>query len=233
MAEEKSREAKIAEHLGRYGVTTENALRRMIFPELTEKAVKRLAERLVESGWLAKKPLPGGGRYFRHGERAAKELGLKARQIAKGGYQALVQRLGVLYFCAKLGVEVIPPAKFRGRFPELCKPGFSPSNYYLEKGEVNQLGFIHVDHGRTAERLASKMRTRITNRYRDEDFARLIEAGRFLIAIAAPTEEKARAVIEELERRGPSPVRFRVEHVPELFPLLLEPQPKKRRQKDA
>ncbi len=227
------RELIVGEHVRLYGLTTTAALKRLVFPDMTEKAIARLTERFVDSQWLVRKRLPGGGRYFKIGRRAASELGIRLRPSRNSGYQSLVARLGVLYFCAKLGIRIYSPPEFRKRFPELSKPGFSTSNYYVDKGDVNRLGFIHVDHGRTAERLATKIRARLTTRYRDEDFANLIQQGRFLIAIATPTPEKTRAVRAELKKDGPSPVSFRVETVEELFPVLVESPPKQRRARDA
>ena len=233
MSEVQDRERIVGEHVRLYGLTTAAALKRLVFPDMTEKAIARLTERLVETQWLVRKRLPGGGRYFKIGKRAASELRLRLRPSRNSGYQSLVARLGVLYFCAKLGIRIYSPAEFRQRFPELSKPGFTASNYYVDKGDVNRLGFIHVDHGRTAERLATKIRARLATRYRDEDFAALIQQGRFLIAIVTPTEEKSRAVRAELEKDGPSPVRFRVETVEELFPVLVESPPKGRRADDV
>jgi hypothetical protein len=231
MAEDPDRPSKIARHILRYGLTTLPALRALVLPELTEKAASRLAERLVASSWLARRGLPGGGKYFVLGERAARE-----HDTMPGlpfGYQALVGRIGVLHFCAKLRTDVFSPAEFREKFPELTGPGFSTSNYYVDPGDVPRLGYIHVDHGQAAERLVTKMRTRIAKRYRHLDFAELIQRGRFLIAIATPTEEKSKAVREELEGRDPIKVEFRVEAVPELFPLLVDLPPRTRRKGDA
>jgi hypothetical protein len=221
----------MARHISRYGLTTVPALRSQVFPDLSVKAVTRLTERLADSLWLSRRRIPGGGRYFTFGERAAKELGCDAGRPF--GYQALVNRLGVLHFCAKLGVDVFTSADFRASFPELAKRGMTASSYYIEPGEVRRLAFIHVDHGRTSERLVTKMRSRIAGRYRDPDFAELIQEGRFLIAIATPTEEKTRAVVRELEDRDCTPVRFRVETVPELLPLLVEGRPGTRRPRHA
>ncbi|MFO0887926.1 MAG: hypothetical protein U0790_02145 [Isosphaeraceae bacterium] len=231
MASEPNKESLTAGHVRRYGLTTVSALRSLVFPTLSVKAVTRLTERLADSLWLTRRRLPGGGRYFVLGDRAAKELGCDPG--SPFGYQALVNRIGVLHFCAKLGVEVFTSAEFRGTFPELAKRGMSASNYYIEPGEVRRLAFIHVDHGRTSERLVTKMRSRISGRYRDPDFAALIQQDRFLIAIATATEEKTRAVIRELEDRDPTRVRFRVETVPELFPLLVEGRPRTRRPRHA
>jgi hypothetical protein len=213
------RETLVAAHVERYGLSTHDALHRMVLGDLTDKAVRRLAERLVASGWLARKHLPGGGRYFVLGERGARERGTRPGRAF--GYQALVSRLGVLHYCARLGVDVLTPAEFREQFPELVVPGLTAANYYIDRGEVNRLAFLHVDHGRTAERLVTKMGTRLASRFRSETFAGLIVRGRFLIAVAVPTEEKARAVRDELAGRGPLPVPLRVEAVPELLPLLL------------
>lgn len=129
MSEIPSREIQVAEHLDRYGLTTELALKRMIFPEMTEKAVARLTERYVQSKWLTRRRLPGGGNYFTYGERAVKEHSTWAKHSEKYGYQALVSRLGVLYFCAKLDTNVFSPQQFRTRYPELCPKGMTSSNY--------------------------------------------------------------------------------------------------------
>lgn len=232
MAETPSRESLIARHLLRYGLTTTPALRALVFPELSEKAIERLTERLAITEWLTRRRLPGGGRYFTLGVRAAKEH--DTRPVGPYGYQALVNRIGVLHFCAKLGVAIFSPSEFRERFPELSKPGHTPSHHYVDRdGDVARLGFIHVDHGRTTERLVTKMRSRIASRYRDDDFAELIQQDRFLIAIVTPTEEKTKSVLEELAERDPSTVRFRVETVPELLALLVDGPPRRRRPTDA
>jgi hypothetical protein len=231
MAEGQDRERLVADHVLRYGLTTPVALRSLVLHELTEKAISRLAERMVESSWLGRRRLPGGGRYFVLGERAAREHGVPTGRAF--GYQALVSRIGVLHFCARLGFEVFTSKEFRERFPELTKAGFSASSYYVDRTDVNRLGFIHVDHGRTSQRLITKMKSRIVSRYRDEDFAALIQADRFVIAIVTPTEEKAQAIQQEIEARGPSPERFRVAAVPELLPLLIEQPSRRKKASDA
>jgi hypothetical protein len=231
MAEGQDREHLVAGHVLRYGLTTPVALRSLVLRELTEKAISRLAERMVASSWLGRRRLPGGGRYFVLGERAAREHAVPAGRAY--GYQALVGRIGVLHFCARLGFEVFTSREFRVRFPELTKAGFSASSYYVDRADVNRLGFIHVDHGRTSQRLITKMRSRIVGRYRDEDFAALIQADRFVIAIVTPTEEKAQAIQREIEARGPLPVRFRVAAVPELMPLLIEQPARRKKASDA
>lgn len=77
------------------------------------------------------------------------------------------------------------------------------------------------------------MRSRIASRYKNEEFAELIQQGKFVIAIVTPTEEKNLEVLQELAGRDPSKVTIRVETVPELLPLLIATPPKKRREADA
>ena len=134
MSEVQDRERIVGEHVRLYGLTTAAALKRLVFPDMTEKAIARLIERLVETQWLVRKRLPGGGRYFKIGKRAASELRLRLRPSRNSGYQSLVARLGVLYFCAKLGICIYSPAEFRRGSPSSPSPASLRRTTTLTKG---------------------------------------------------------------------------------------------------
>ncbi|HEY2786509.1 MAG TPA: hypothetical protein VGJ05_16205 [Fimbriiglobus sp.] len=106
------------------------------------------------------------------------------------------------------------------KFPELLGRKLDSSHYYLDNdGTVTRLGLIRIDGGGSADHVARKCREDIDSRRTLPAFSRLIEEGRFLIAVATFTDEKVAEIRSQVERLK-TPVRFRLEVIPELVNLL-------------
>lgn len=222
---ENSRDAAILEHLRRYHLTTPEVLHRLFFPGVGLNAVRKVTSRLIREKRISPAPLFEQRKYFVLTPREAERLGEHRSIGRKFEYQGLVNAIGLLSFCVTNAVQKFTPREFAERFPELVIPGVRSGNYYLEpeetpEGRKNRLGFIHVDYGATPETIVWKVRKIISRAYSLPAFSQVIQKGRFVLAIVAPTEAKVEEIKIALLAQPPSPVLFRIQAHPDLAELL-------------
>lgn len=224
------RDAEILEHVRRYHLTTAEVLHHLFFPNVTRNAVTKVTTRLVREGRLQRAGYPGPNlerrTYFVLTPRQAAKLG-EDRCIGKPfQHQGLVNALGVLLFCTKHGFPSFTRREFDEKFPDLVIPGVRAGNFYLDEdrtGEqpVGRLGFILVDYGSSLRAIERKVTKIITRCYSLPGFTRVVEEDRFVLAVVAPTATKAEAIAARIRDLRIHRVRFRVEVVPDLAPLLM------------
>lgn len=222
---ENERDDAILEHLRRYHLTTPEVLHRLFFPGVGLNAVRKVTSRLIRERRIRRVPLFEQRIYFLLTHREAVRLG-EHRCIAEPfEYQGIVNALAILCFCAANGVQKFTPKEFAEKFPDLVLPGVRSSNYYREpeqtpEGLKQRLAFIHVDYGISPNALLKKVRKIPSRAYTLPAFAKLIQRGFFIVTVLTPTEAKAAEIRAVLSLEPPSPVRFRIQVVPELAELL-------------
>jgi hypothetical protein len=217
------RDREIVLHIQRFRLSTNEVLQRLFFPGMSLNAVRKVTARLVQAGWLLDYPLYERRKYYVLSRRAVRRLDEHRRASESLGYQALVNAYGVLSFCAAQGVNKFTSREFRKLFPDLWHKSLPSSSYYIDViDNTAHLGYILVDQGAKASKFVAKVRRVIRARYAIPSFFRLIQSGRFLIAIVTASSQKKADIEDVLRRRARGSVRFRVEVITELMPLLLE-----------
>ena len=225
------RDDAILEHLKRYHLTTPEVLHRLFFGTAGLNAVRKVTGRLTRMGKIRPCTLFEQRKYFVLTPREAVRLGEHRSIGRKFEYQGLVNAAGVLWFCVATDTRKFTPKEFAEQFPELVIPGVRSGNYYIDveetpegshpsQGRKSRMGFMLVDYGTSETTIVKKVRKIIARGYTRPAFARLIQRGNFVIAIIAPSRGKVEAIKAALLAEPPSPVRFRVEVVPEMEGLL-------------
>src|SRR5215210_2324181 len=222
------RDGEIIEHVRRYRLTTIQVLKHVLFSEAADLTpVVKVVGRLKLGGWLREARLYDRHKYYLLTSRAARHLGEDEGISKPFKHQGLTNAYGVLWFCAKLGVNRFTYREFVEQFPTLHERGLQSSTYYIDTSQGRKrLGYIHVDGGNGADRVLSRVNRIVARRYLVNDFRKLIQEGGFVVAVATPSQGKKLA-IEEALRQGPTPeVRYRVVAVEELAPVLMNIQPR-------
>jgi len=229
MSEVTTRDETILEHVRRYHLTTDEILASLFFEGASVRAARKVTTRLKAEGKLARHRFFEGRVLVQLTPRAAEAMGEHRSIARKFNYQGLVNAYGVLLFCAKFGIDKFTAREFIEKFPDLHRRGTRASNYYVDNADgAKRLGFIQVDSGREPRQLVQKVRKIISRAYGVPNFAKLIQSGRFVVAIATPSEGKKTLLQRALAEEPPSPVRYRVEVLDELGHLLINPPTKLR-----
>jgi hypothetical protein len=225
----KGRDGLILEHVRRYHLTTDEILASLFFEGGSVRAARKVTTRLKAEGKLSRHRFFEGRVLCQLTPRAAEALGEHRSIARKFNYQGLVNAYGVLLFCAKFGIDKYTAREFMDKFPDLHRRGTRASNYYVDnEAGGKRLGFIQVDSGREAAKLVLKIRKIIGRAYGVPNFAKLIQSGRFVIAIVTPTQGKKTLIERALADEPASPVKYRVEVLDELGHLLINPPTKLR-----
>lgn len=225
----KARDGLILEHVRRYHLTTDEILASLFFEGGSVRAARKVTTRLKAEGKLSRHRFFEGRVLCQLTPRAAEALGEHRSICRKFNYQGLVNAYGVLLFCAKFGIDKFTAREFMEKFPDLHRRGTRASNYYVDNADGGKrLGFIQVDSGREATKLVQKIRRIIGRAYGVPNFAKLIQSGRFVIAIITPTQGKKTLIERAIADEPASPVKFRVEVLDELGHLLINPPAKLR-----
>lgn len=189
----------------RHWLITNDVARRRHFPDLTHDAVRKILARLAERAWLARH-LSEDEPYFVLGPRAVAALGVR-RSTQALGRQALLQHFAVLLACTRRGSGVITEEEFRSQFPELCEPGLSAKNFFVDEAiSPPRLGLFVVDHDKLTSRLVVKVRRHIARIFATDraEFRRMVFAGQLSVCVITATEEK-RENLEAAFRKKPHP----------------------------
>jgi len=220
----KARDGVILDHVRRYHLTTDEILASLFFEGGSVRAARKVTTRLQAEGKLSRHRFFEGRVLCQLTPRAAEALGEHRSICRKFNYQGLVNAYGVLLFCAKFAIDKFTVREFLDKFPDLHRRGTRASNYYVDNaGGEKRLGFIQVDSGRDVTKLVRKIRKVISRAYGVPNFAKLIQSGRFVIAIVTPAEGKKTLIERALADEPASPVKYRVEVVDELGHLLVNP----------
>jgi hypothetical protein len=227
MTEANSRDELILDHVRRYHLTTDGILASLFFENGSVRAARKVTIRLKEEGKLNRYRFFEDRVLCQLTPRAAEALGEHRSIARKFNYQGLVNAYGVLLFCAKFGVDKFTAREFMDQFPDLHRRGTRASNYYIDNADgVKRLGFIQVDSGGDTKKLVQKIRKIIARAYGVPNFAKLIQGGRFMVAIVAPSPGKKALTLRALEDEPAGPVKYRVEAIDELGHLLINPPEK-------
>ena len=216
------RDEAILDHIRRYHLSTTEALRRKFFPETSEAAVRQVVARLIQERKVRSFDLFDNRKYYVLTPREAVARGEHRCISLAFNYQGFVNAYAVLWFCVAHGVDIFTAKEFETQFPDLLIRGVRTRNYYVERSETeNRLGFILVDYGASPETLAGKVRRIIARGYTLPAFTRLIQRGRFVVAILTPNAEKKTLIRTLIEADPPTFAKIRIEVVPELQDVLV------------
>ena len=205
-AELPERGQRLVDDLVRQWVMTVDVARRRHCPDLTHDAVRKFLSRLVAVGWLTRHLLSEQEPYFVLGPKAIAAFGIR-RSMQALGSQALLEHYAVLLACTRRGSGVITEEEFRSQFPELCEPGVSAKNFFVdETTNPPRLGLFVVDHDKLTSRLTSKVRRRIGRIFATDraDFRRMVFSGQLSVCVITATEGK-RENLEAAFRKKPHP----------------------------
>jgi hypothetical protein len=222
-AELPERGQRIIDDLFRHWLLTTDVARRRHRPELTHDAVRKFLSRYAEQGWLARHLLTEQEPYFVLGPRAIAALGIR-RSTHALGHQSLLEHYAVLLACTRRQSGVITEEEFRLQFPDLCEPGLSVKNFFIdETTNPPRLGLFVVDHDKLTSRLVCKVRRRIGRIFEHDrsEFHRMVFDGQLSVCVITATEGK-RENLEAAFRRKPHPsVTVTVEAYPDLDDFFL------------
>lgn len=222
MGPQTARDEAILDHVRRYHLTTSDVLKRAFFPETNDAAVRKVVSRLTRERRLRPISLFDNRKYYVLTAREAVARGEHRCIAQEFNYQGFVNAYGVLCFCMREGVEIFTVKEFEEKFPDLLLRGVRTRNYFIDRrGETNRLGFIHVDYGTNPERIARKVQRIIARGYTLPMFTKLIQGGRFVVAVLTSSVEKKTEIAQALAA-SPSPCAgIHLAVVPELRDVLL------------
>lgn len=217
------RDLRIVADVVRYGLTVKPVVHRQYFADATDDAARKVLERLADYGWLVAFDLVGKEKFYRLTPAAARRLNLHRREGRPIGFTTLVRNLGELLLAEKLGVVKLTAAEWRLAYPHLTSPRFSSDGHFVDQsGAAPTVGLLTVDPGDALRQVVTKLRRASSSRYAIPGFVKLIQAGRFSVALATPTEGKRRLIEAAVQSQLKGKTHFRVEVVPELTTLLLK-----------
>jgi len=228
----------LREHLGRFRITTIEALQQVYWHDRTADAVKKWSQRMRAGEYLRCGDLGNGHQFFFPTQKTTTLAGL-SRRFAKPptGYD-LARFYGVLSFCC-LGptkYEKISSIEFHQRFGQLCSKSLDQSLYYADTGfqderhpRHNRIGYLLVDAGGRLRQVLARFQDTISKRLRVPVWHRWIERDRFVITVVTADAQKARRLRDALAAIR-QPVPFRVEvrlDLRDVVPLGIEHAPER------
>jgi hypothetical protein len=221
-----ARDCDILKFIHRHRLGTDEILRHAFFPDCQEnRPVRKVMRRLVERKFLREYSPAAGAFYYVLAPRGARALGEKPREPRPLTEQSLPGTLAVAAYCAVAKLNFFTAQKFAAKYPYFCKKGMKTSGYFVEETKHGLVvGFFITDRATKRRKMLSKIRRVIRVRYRIDDFAKLIQARRFVILILTGHEAKKQELERAIARRHRGPVQVRVEVVPELGTLLMRLQ---------
>lgn len=233
----------VLEHVVRYRLTLPNILAATeILAEEGESSALSALRRLTQEGWLAAADLFPGYRadsYYHISEKGAQFLGHDPviAQPLKHDPRAEAFAIATFCCCQEPRHELLTKEEFKRKLAHLWFTG-QPIRHYLDKGAdgVIRLVYLKVDTAgagrwdrlidscdRFLQQRMDKTRVRPEHRPKAEEYSKLVDEGRFKIAVLTAFPEKQRAIELELARRKQSgeqvpPIHVHV--VPGLFEVL-------------
>jgi hypothetical protein len=217
------RDYEMFHHVMRYHMTTREVLHRLFFSDAEENAVTKVTSRLVRHGYFNRYELYPPRTYFVLGSLAASLMGISPKKTKEFGPQALIREFATLAYCclAEQPRKRLMVRELQEHHSCYLQRNLDSSHYYLDNdGQTTRLAHIRVDYGGPPDHIVRKCKQDIDDRYAQESFRQLIDAGGFLVAIVTAREEKAAAIHEALKRHDWKNTRFRIEVVPDLVHLI-------------
>jgi hypothetical protein len=222
-AELPEREQRLIDDGFRHWVMTIDVARRRHCRDLSHDAVRKFLSRSAERGWLTRHLLSEQEPYFVLGPRAIAALGIR-RSTQALGHQSLLEHYAVLLACTRRQSGVITEEEFRLQFPDLCEPGLSVKNFFVDETKnPPRLGLYVVDHDKLTSRLVCKVRRHIGRIFKHDraELHRMVFNGQLSVCVITATEGK-RENLEAAFKRKPHPsVTVTVESHPELEDFFL------------
>jgi hypothetical protein len=200
------REQQLIDDVYRHWVMTIDVARRRHCPDLTQDAVRKFLSRSAERGWLTRHLLSEQEPYFVLGPRAVAALGVR-RSTQALGHQSLLEHYAVLLACTRRQSGVITEEEFRLQFPDLCEPGLSVKNFFVDETKnPPRLGLYVVDHDKATSRLVCKVGRRIGRIFEHDRvrLRRMVFDGQLSVCVITATEGK-RENLEAAFKRKPHP----------------------------
>lgn len=202
------RDQKLLAHVGKFGISTFEVIHYLFFKGRHRDAVKSTLRRLCGKGptyrYLRPVPLYGSRVVYQLTWRGANTVGISPSLARPLGIQSRVERLAVLTFIHDLKSEykrrIVSNAKLREYFP-LSGHRLPRQRFYLEeRGDVDYLGFIVVDHGGHERRIVRKAVGFLQRFLMREWFDEYLRSGQFVLTILTLTEFKGRAIAYGLKK---------------------------------
>lgn len=221
------------EHVSRYRLTEVDALARTL--RLRQYAARKLLTQLVQEQLLDKAPLYRHREYFFLTEKGAEFLAtsLDGGAAVVGdpchgplSEPAKIRAFGFLCYCCLGNTQrrrLTRPELF-ATHPEAVWQG-QPLNYYLDLETAN-LGVLCIDSGGEGrwDRIVHALRKDIFQHLHRPAFARLMEQGRFEMAVVTALRQKAERLQAALtETKFPVQVSLRVSVAADLLHLIAPP----------
>lgn len=216
------RDVKTLDHIRTFRMTTLEILQRLLFPDQQIEAVKSWRRRVKHAGLI-------GGGDFIHPRDYIRLTPLAVQKLyGEAGEPltpfTLARQYGILAFCCTLETlqRKLTSRDFCEKFPNLADGNHLPRDfYYVDKDSSQQrLGFIYIDHGRTARRIYVRYRDLVAKRFKLPDWRQeVINRDRFIMAVVTAKPEKKKR-IEEVFREQRPKVSYRIEVVPDLIHLI-------------
>lgn len=221
-----SLQRRILEHVGRYRLTTPDALHRLFYDNRSRDAALKMATGLVKTGWL---------QGFDVGCHRRKVYQLTRRGAVTAGYplsvadlvreQSLFEHYAVLAFCClrpRLRARLTPP-EFAKAFPEFADAkGISAAHqpYYIDTEEgPPRLARILIDNGGETARYVRKCRETVRAANQTPALQQLVSRDLFMVSILTLEQSKAQAIADVLARQELGPL-FRIHVIGELYHVL-------------
>lgn len=148
-------------------------------------------------------------------------MGLPGREPRPFTEQSLPAALAIAYFCVANGVAMFTAAEFRERYPYLCRPRLKAAGYYVEEVEGRMfLRLLLVDRAAEPKHVVGKVKSKIAQRYKVREFAKLIQMRRFAVVILTGFAAKKHEIEAAVRAAHKGPAAVRVEVVPEVGAFL-------------
>jgi hypothetical protein len=196
------RDLLILEHVARHRLTTNEVVRRVVVPGLSQNATAKLLTRLCSGDYLARYVLLHPQCYYTLGRVAAQQLGLSTYRCDALGPQALPTEFALLVH-ANLGQQHrlrLLNHEVRARYPWLPPLLAKAPHCLLPADEALEL--VRVDLGGSADHLARKCVHDLDERLKLPALAQQLQRGLFRMAIVTGTRPKAAAIRDALDRQG-------------------------------
>jgi len=235
-----NRDLEILRHVAQFRRTTFLILHRRFYSEQKKDAVKSTLRRLC--GKKSKYRLLETERWnarclvYRLTAAGARLIGASEELARPLGRQARVSRLAELLFFhgqEERKVRLISNEQLR-QFLQLTAQRLPRRGFFLEETSQGELlGYLLVDHGGDARRIARKAATILTRFLKKGWFKDFLRAGRVVITVLTQTAYKQQRLVRLIQQRfqqdlaellaplGKIGSPFRVEVVPDLLNLII------------
>lgn len=224
MCERQATETLLA-HVARYRLSVFAAISQL--PEFTgfgPRRIRRLLRKCCDAGELSSALLHHGARYWYLTRDGAQQCGLDAERSGPLSETGKIRAYAMLTFCCLSASRRyrLTTDEFSRLFPVLHRPGM-PGTYYFEPASHGQLGMARIDAGHSGrwDRVVERVHEDLSAHLWRPAWRKLIDAGRFELAILTVFPQKAERLRDAISRRpAMQTVPVKVVALPELLPLV-------------